>query len=115
LAITGRPLHSAARRPPCAHKPATAGTRVWPGTAWDTPSIIWATSPTPPPATRNALSLLRECGDRVNEADILTRLRDTRHAAGELAQARETWQQALAILEHLQYPGADQVRAKLIG
>jgi hypothetical protein len=34
-------------------------------------------------------------------------------AAGELARARDAWQQALAILEDLQHPDADQVRAKL--
>jgi hypothetical protein len=32
---------------------------------------------------------------------------------GELAQARESWQHALAILEDLQHHDADQVRAKL--
>jgi hypothetical protein len=35
--------------------------------------------------------------------------------AGELAQAREAWQQALAILEDLQHPDAGQLRAKLAG
>ena len=45
--------------------------------------------------------------------EALTRLGDTHHAAGELAQARQAWQQALAILEDLQHPDAGQVRAKL--
>jgi hypothetical protein len=40
-------------------------------------------------------------------------LGDTRHAMRELAQAREVWQQALAILKDLQHPGADEVGAKL--
>ena len=62
---------------------------------------------------QRALSLYRESGDRFSEADALTRLGDTHHAAGEVAQAREAWQQALAILEDLQHPDADQVRAKL--
>jgi DNA-binding SARP family transcriptional activator len=62
---------------------------------------------------QRALSLHRESGDRFLEADTLTHLGDTRHAAGELAQAREAWQQALDILEDLQHPRADQVRAKL--
>jgi tetratricopeptide (TPR) repeat protein len=62
---------------------------------------------------QRALSLHRESGDRLGEADTLTHLGDTRHAAGELAQAREAWQQALAILEDLQHPNADKVRAKL--
>jgi tetratricopeptide (TPR) repeat protein/transcriptional regulator with XRE-family HTH domain len=62
---------------------------------------------------RRALSLYRESGDRFDEADTLTHLGDNHQAVGELAQARETWQQALAILEDLQHPLADQVRAKL--
>jgi DNA-binding SARP family transcriptional activator len=60
-----------------------------------------------------ALSLYRESGDRFDEADTLTHLGDVRHAAGELAQAREAWQRALVILEDLQHPDADEVRAKL--
>jgi tetratricopeptide (TPR) repeat protein len=62
---------------------------------------------------QRALGPYQETGDLFQEADTLTRLGDTHHAAGELAQAREAWQQALAILEDLQHPGADQVRAKL--
>jgi tetratricopeptide (TPR) repeat protein len=62
---------------------------------------------------QRALSLHREAGDRIDEAETLTRIGDTRNAAGELAQARDAWQQALAILEDIQHPDADQVRAKL--
>jgi DNA-binding SARP family transcriptional activator/tetratricopeptide (TPR) repeat protein len=62
---------------------------------------------------QRALSIKREVGDRFNEAGTLTRLGDTRHAVGEVAQAREAWQQALAILDDIQHPDADQVRAKL--
>jgi DNA-binding SARP family transcriptional activator/tetratricopeptide (TPR) repeat protein len=62
---------------------------------------------------QRALSRHQEAGYRFYEADTLTHLGDTFHAAGELAQAREAWQQALAILEDLQHPNADQVRAKL--
>jgi hypothetical protein len=57
--------------------------------------------------------LLRESGARFDEADTLTRLGDARHAACELAQARDAWQQALVILDDLQHPDAGQVRAKL--
>jgi tetratricopeptide (TPR) repeat protein/DNA-binding XRE family transcriptional regulator len=64
---------------------------------------------------QRALTFYRKAGDRFQEAESLTRLGDTRQAAGELTQARHTWQQALAILEDLQHPGADQVRAKLAG
>jgi DNA-binding SARP family transcriptional activator/tetratricopeptide (TPR) repeat protein len=62
---------------------------------------------------QRALSIEREAGARFNEAGTLTHLGDTRHAAGEMALAREAWQEALAILEDLQHPDADQVRAKL--
>ncbi len=62
---------------------------------------------------QRALSLHRESGDRFLEAEALTHLGDTRHAAGELAKAREAWQQSLAILEDLEHPHADQVRANL--
>jgi hypothetical protein len=54
-----------------------------------------------------------EVGDRYEEAETLIHLGDTRHAAGELALARDTWQQALAIFEDIQHPDAGQVRAKL--
>jgi tetratricopeptide (TPR) repeat protein/transcriptional regulator with XRE-family HTH domain len=62
---------------------------------------------------RRALSVHQEAGNRFFEADTLSHLGDTRHAAGELAQARQAWQQALAILDELQHPDADRVRAKL--
>jgi tetratricopeptide (TPR) repeat protein len=62
---------------------------------------------------QNALGLHREYGARFGEAETLTHLGDTRQAAGELAQARQAWQQALAILEDIQDPDAGQVRDKL--
>jgi DNA-binding SARP family transcriptional activator len=62
---------------------------------------------------QRGISLCRESGFRFLEADTLAHLGDTRHAAGEMAQAREAWQQALAILEDLQHPDADQIRARL--
>jgi tetratricopeptide (TPR) repeat protein/transcriptional regulator with XRE-family HTH domain len=62
---------------------------------------------------QRALKLYQENGDRFDEAETLTYLGDTRHAAGEQAHGREAWQQALAILEDLQHPDAEEVRAKL--
>jgi tetratricopeptide (TPR) repeat protein len=62
---------------------------------------------------QRALSLSREFGDRLGDAEILTHLGDNHHAAGELAQAREAWQQALAILDDLRHPNVGPVRAKL--
>jgi tetratricopeptide (TPR) repeat protein/transcriptional regulator with XRE-family HTH domain len=60
-----------------------------------------------------ALSIAREIGDRFDEALALTHLGDTRQAAGEVVRARRAWQQALTILDDLEHPDADQVRAKL--
>jgi tetratricopeptide (TPR) repeat protein len=95
---------------------AETGDRVLEGRAWD--SLGYAEHhlgnfAEAAACYQGALSLKRESGDRFSEAATLTHLGDTRHAAGELAQAREARQQALAILEDLQHPDADQVRAKL--
>jgi tetratricopeptide (TPR) repeat protein/transcriptional regulator with XRE-family HTH domain len=62
-----------------------------------------------------ALGMFREFGARYDEADALMFLGDTRHAAGDLPRAREAWRQALSILDELQHPQADEVRAKLAG
>jgi tetratricopeptide (TPR) repeat protein len=64
---------------------------------------------------QRALVISRDSGDRLSEAETLTHLGDTRHAAGELAEAREAWGRALAILDSLERPDADQLRAKLAG
>jgi tetratricopeptide (TPR) repeat protein/transcriptional regulator with XRE-family HTH domain len=60
-----------------------------------------------------ALNLTREFGYRLSEANILGHVGDTRQAAGDLPQARDAWQQALEILDDLDHPQAEQVRAKL--
>jgi tetratricopeptide (TPR) repeat protein/transcriptional regulator with XRE-family HTH domain len=62
---------------------------------------------------QRALGRHRESGDRFYEAEALTHIGDIRQVAGELAQARHAWRQALAILDDLQHPDADQVRARL--
>jgi tetratricopeptide (TPR) repeat protein len=62
-----------------------------------------------------ALGLCRDRGNRYAEAEILNHLGDARHAAGELPQARQAWQQALAIHDAIQHPDAAKVRAKLAG
>ena len=61
----------------------------------------------------HALSIFRAVGDRWGEADTLTNLGDVRRAIGELLQAREAWQQAVTVLDDLQHPHADKIRAKL--
>ncbi len=62
---------------------------------------------------QRALGIARETGDRFNEAAALNHFGDTRQDVGELAEAREAWQLALAILDDMQHPEAEQVRAKL--
>ena len=64
---------------------------------------------------QRSLSLCREAGARYDEAAIATDLGDTYHAAGELSQARDAWQQALIILEELGDPAVEKLRAKLCG
>jgi tetratricopeptide (TPR) repeat protein len=61
----------------------------------------------------HAVELLAELGDRVSQASALTHLGDAQHAAGQHDAARETWQQALTILDDLRHPDASQVRGKL--
>lgn len=63
---------------------------------------------------RQSLGLFRELTDRSTEAEILTHLGDAYHAGGDPEQAREAWQQALNILDDLQHPGVDELRAKLV-
>jgi DNA-binding SARP family transcriptional activator/tetratricopeptide (TPR) repeat protein len=62
---------------------------------------------------QRALTRHREAGVRFDEADTLIHLGDTFHAADELTQARAAWRQALGILDDMQHPDAEQVRAKL--
>jgi len=62
-----------------------------------------------------ALGLYREIGDRWAQAETLGHIGDTRLAAGQPDEARAAWEEALAILDGLRHPDADQVRAKLAG
>lgn len=62
---------------------------------------------------RQALLLFRQIGNRSLEATALTHIGDFHAAAGELDLAQESWNAALRILESLDRPDADGVRAKL--
>jgi transcriptional regulator with XRE-family HTH domain len=62
---------------------------------------------------QRALHFCREVGAPYHEADIATHLGDTRYAAGELPQAAAAWRQALCILDDLNHPDAEKIRAKL--
>jgi tetratricopeptide (TPR) repeat protein len=61
---------------------------------------------------RRALGFYAEVGHRHSQAEILTHLAETQHASGQAA-ARDTWRQALAILDDLHHEDADRVRARL--
>jgi DNA-binding SARP family transcriptional activator/DNA-binding XRE family transcriptional regulator len=63
--------------------------------------------------SRHALALFQRRGDLFEEASLLVHLGDNQHATGELAAARQTWAQALTILDDLHHPDAEAVRAKL--
>jgi tetratricopeptide (TPR) repeat protein len=62
---------------------------------------------------RRSLALFRAAGDRFNEADVLNHLGDAYTATGRIDRAADTWQRALRILDELDHPTADEVRAKL--
>jgi DNA-binding SARP family transcriptional activator len=62
---------------------------------------------------QQAIEVQGDEGDRYAQSAILTRLGDAQLAAADSCAARNTWRQALAILEDLHLPDADQVRAKL--
>ena len=60
-----------------------------------------------------SIDLFISIGDRYCQAETLTRLGDTHLAAAKPETAQEVWHRALAILEDLDNPDADSVRAKL--
>jgi hypothetical protein len=60
-----------------------------------------------------ALRLYRDLTDRYYESDTLTHLGDTHLAVGDPDAARAAWRQALTILDDLDHPDAQNVRAKL--
>jgi tetratricopeptide (TPR) repeat protein len=62
---------------------------------------------------RRAAEMFRELGDRATEAVVLDHLGDAYHEAGEHRSAARVWQEALALLEGLDHPEADQIRAKV--
>jgi len=62
---------------------------------------------------QHAIELRWELGDRYGKATTLSHLGDTHHTAGNPRAAHDAWQQALTILDQLDHPDADTVRAKL--
>jgi tetratricopeptide (TPR) repeat protein len=62
---------------------------------------------------QQAVNLFYELGDHYNEADTLVALGDTHQAFRDSESARIAWQRALTILEQLDHPRADSVRARM--
>ena len=62
---------------------------------------------------QDAIERQRESGDQRGEADTLAHLGDSQLAAGSADAAHGSWRRALTILDELDHPDADEVRAKL--
>jgi tetratricopeptide (TPR) repeat protein len=62
---------------------------------------------------QRSVDTYREFGDRYNEGRGMGLLGDIHLAAGDGVAARAAWQQALAILDDLDHPDAEEIRAKL--
>ncbi len=62
---------------------------------------------------QQSVDVSSEIGIRHHQAEVLSHLGDTHQASGNRAAARASWDRALAILEDLHHPDADQARAKL--
>jgi tetratricopeptide (TPR) repeat protein/transcriptional regulator with XRE-family HTH domain len=65
------------------------------------------------PCFRRAISLDREMGNRYDLAMVLAHLGETYVALGDLAGAREAWDESLLILRALHHPSAPMVRGWL--
>jgi DNA-binding SARP family transcriptional activator/tetratricopeptide (TPR) repeat protein len=64
---------------------------------------------------RTALNIIYGLRTGYYETTMLVHLGDAYHATGDEGLARQSWQDALAILEGLNHSDADQVRARLQG
>jgi tetratricopeptide (TPR) repeat protein len=62
---------------------------------------------------QRAHALWQALGHRYQEADSLVRLGDTQAAGDDLDAAAHTWQRALDMLDRLDHPDAEPVRARL--
>jgi hypothetical protein len=59
------------------------------------------------------MDLLRDLGDRPDQAQVLTHLAESLLSAGSQRAAADAWREALVILEELEHPDAGPVRARL--
>ena len=62
---------------------------------------------------RRALAIVRELGDRYDEAEFITHLGDVCYTAGDRPTAENYWQKALDILNELHHADAAQLGARL--
>jgi tetratricopeptide (TPR) repeat protein len=62
---------------------------------------------------RDAARMIKEMRAPYWQVDVLVHLGDACQAGGEPEECRHAWQEALAIMDDLHHPDADQVRAKL--
>lgn len=62
---------------------------------------------------QRAIELTEQLGARYHQARVLVHLGDTHRAVGEPHQGRRRWRQALAIMDELGHPDADDVWARL--
>jgi tetratricopeptide (TPR) repeat protein len=60
-----------------------------------------------------ALDLYGDTGDRHNRADALIYLGDAHEDHGDHLSAQDAWVKALAILDEIGHPDAEDVRARL--
>jgi tetratricopeptide (TPR) repeat protein len=61
-----------------------------------------------------AVDFSQHLGDRFNEAGTWSNIGDVHRSAGDLVAARRAWAQALRILDEIDHPDRDEVRAKLL-
>ena len=92
------------------------GNRHGQATAWDSVGRAYHHLGHPDKAIdcyRRAVVLLADDGHYYHEALCHIRLGDIHAAAGDLASARQSWQQALRIFDELDHPAAGDVRDRL--
>ncbi|MFI6339411.1 BTAD domain-containing putative transcriptional regulator [Streptomyces sp. NPDC050535] len=93
-----------------------AGERVGESATWDSLGFIHSRLGNHEQAVisyQRSLDLCREFGDRYDEANTLADLGDTHQGSGDSAAARRAWLQAVDILDQLDHPYADLLRARL--
>jgi tetratricopeptide (TPR) repeat protein len=92
------------------------GNRVGEAQAWDSIGFIHQLTSQPEQAItchQRSLECLRELGDRYQASRAFNHLGDAHRAAGNHNAAIEAWADALTILDDLDHPDADPVRAKV--